>query len=74
MTLTDMVNPSGAKPANGLVTQWDSFRISNSKLTNDGDGRWVVFPTTEDSWTVKWTDGKSFTLLPSSQSELTPIN
>ncbi|KAI0442685.1 hypothetical protein F4803DRAFT_351254 [Xylaria telfairii] len=60
MTLTDMVNPSGAKPANGLITQWDSFRISNSKLTNDGAGSWVVFPTTKDSWTVKWTDGSAF--------------
>ncbi|KAI0483768.1 hypothetical protein F4859DRAFT_411249 [Xylaria cf. heliscus] len=60
MTLTDMVNPSGEKPANGLVTEWDSFRISDSKLTNDGDGSWVVFPATKNSWTVKWTDGSAF--------------
>ncbi|KAI0201656.1 hypothetical protein F4808DRAFT_108258 [Astrocystis sublimbata] len=61
MTLTDMVNPLGAKPADGQDMEWDSFRISDSKLTNDGEGygTWVVFPTTKSSWTVKWTDGKS---------------
>ncbi|KAI0450804.1 hypothetical protein F5B21DRAFT_410685 [Xylaria acuta] len=60
MTLTDMVNPSGAKPADGLVTEWDSFRIADSKLTNDGEGSWVVFPVSKNSWSVKWTDGSAF--------------
>ncbi|TGJ79562.1 hypothetical protein E0Z10_g9210 [Xylaria hypoxylon] len=60
MTLTDMVNPSGAKPADGLVTQWDSFRISDTKLTNDGQGSWVAFPAAKNSWSVKWTDGSAF--------------
>ncbi|KAI1757978.1 hypothetical protein F4782DRAFT_5338 [Xylaria castorea] len=60
MTLTDMVNPSGAKPADGLVAEWDSFRITDSKLTNDGDGSWVIFPLTKNSWAVKWTDGSAF--------------
>ncbi|KAI0420937.1 hypothetical protein F5X98DRAFT_312413 [Xylaria grammica] len=60
MTLTDMVNPSGAQPADGLVTEWDSFRISDSKLTNDGKGNWVVFPTVKSGWSVKWTDGSAF--------------
>ncbi|TRX89034.1 hypothetical protein FHL15_010053 [Xylaria flabelliformis] len=60
MTLTDMVNPSGAKPADGLVMEWDSFRVADGKLTNDGDGSWVIFPATKNSWTVKWTDGSAF--------------
>ncbi|KAI1429669.1 hypothetical protein F5Y12DRAFT_709669 [Xylaria sp. FL1777] len=58
MTLTDMANPSGAKPTNGLVTEWDAFRISGGMLTNDGEGRWVAFPSGKDSWSVKWADGK----------------
>ncbi|KAI0430529.1 hypothetical protein F5Y09DRAFT_226905 [Xylaria sp. FL1042] len=60
MTLTDMVNPSGAKPADGQVMEWDTFRVSDSKLTNDGQGRWVAFPGVKDSWSVKWTDGSVF--------------
>ncbi|KAF2971617.1 hypothetical protein GQX73_g1971 [Xylaria multiplex] len=60
MTLTDMVNPSGAKPADGLVTEWDSFRVSDTKLTNDGKGTWVAFPAAKNSWSVKWTDGSAF--------------
>ncbi|KAI3330219.1 hypothetical protein F4824DRAFT_344943 [Ustulina deusta] len=60
MTLTDMMNPSGARPAGGLVTEWDAFRVADSKLTNDGQGRWVAFPGATNSWTVKWTDGSAF--------------
>ncbi|KAI3320275.1 hypothetical protein HD806DRAFT_507000 [Xylariaceae sp. AK1471] len=59
MTLTDMVNPEGAAPADGRVTQWDTFRISNNKLTNDGRGSWLAFPAAENSWRVKWTDGST---------------
>lgn len=58
MALKDMVNPSGAKPETGLVMEWDTFRVTDSKLTNDGKGTWVAFPSTEPGWTVKWTDGK----------------
>ncbi|KAI0105126.1 hypothetical protein GGR51DRAFT_204539 [Nemania sp. FL0031] len=57
MTLTDMVNPEGTKPGNGL---WDAFRVSNSRLTNDGQGTWVAFPTGKSSWSVKWADGSAF--------------
>ncbi|KAI0969645.1 hypothetical protein F4678DRAFT_166740 [Xylaria arbuscula] len=60
MALTDMVNPSGAKPADGQVTEWDTFRISDDRLTNDGQGRWVAFPGARSSWSVKWTDGSVF--------------
>ncbi|KAK5625946.1 hypothetical protein RRF57_001662 [Xylaria bambusicola] len=60
MTLTDMVKPSGTKPADGLVMEWDTFRVSGGKLTNDGQGRWVAFPGAKDSWGVKWTDGSVF--------------
>ena len=55
MTLTDMVNPAGAKPEDA---EWDAFRVSDGKLTNDGQGRWVAFPGREGSWSLKWTDGK----------------
>lgn len=58
MTLMDMVNPSGTKPADGLVMEWDGFRVANSKLTNDGQGTWVAFPTGTRSWSVKWADGR----------------
>ncbi|KAI1361656.1 hypothetical protein F5Y08DRAFT_12245 [Xylaria arbuscula] len=57
MTLTDMVNPAGAKPEDA---EWDAFRVSDGKLTNDGEGRWVAFPGAEDSWSLKWTDGSAF--------------
>jgi hypothetical protein len=60
MALKDMVNPSGSKPEAGLVMQWDTFRITDSKLTNDGKGTWVAFPSTENGWAVKWTDGNAF--------------
>ncbi|KAI1348541.1 hypothetical protein F5Y01DRAFT_306734 [Xylaria sp. FL0043] len=60
MSLTDMVNPSGAKPADGQVMLWDTFQVANGRLTNDGQGRWVAFPGAQDSWSVKWTDGSVF--------------
>jgi hypothetical protein len=62
MTLMDMVNPEGTKPADGLVMEWDAFRVSNSRLTNEGQGAWVAFPTAKRSWSVKWADGKSLSL------------
>ncbi|KAJ8129338.1 hypothetical protein O1611_g4293 [Lasiodiplodia mahajangana] len=60
MTLTDMVNPEGTKPGDGLVAEWDAFRVSDSRLTNDGQGTWVAFPTAKRSWSVKWADGSAF--------------
>ncbi|KAJ2984812.1 hypothetical protein NUW58_g5865 [Xylaria curta] len=60
MTLSEMVNPSGTKPGDGLAMEWDTFRVSNSRLTNDGKGTWIAFPTTKNSWSVKWTDGSAF--------------
>ncbi|GAP89389.1 hypothetical protein SAMD00023353_4000170 [Rosellinia necatrix] len=59
MALTDMVNPAGTKPDDGRAMEWDTFRVADSKLTNDGKGTWVAFPT-KTSWTVKWTDGSAF--------------
>ncbi|KAJ8120504.1 hypothetical protein ONZ43_g2802 [Nemania bipapillata] len=56
MTLMDMVNPEGIKPGDGVVAEWDAFRVSNSRLTNDGQGTWVAFPTAMRSWSVKWAD------------------
>ncbi|KAI1128341.1 hypothetical protein F5Y10DRAFT_265252 [Nemania abortiva] len=60
MTLTDMVNPAGTKPGDGVEALWDAFRVSNSRLTNDGKGTWVAFPTGTTSWSVKWADGSAF--------------
>ncbi|KAI1111459.1 hypothetical protein F5Y14DRAFT_425077 [Nemania sp. NC0429] len=61
MTLTDMVNPAAPpKPADGQVAEWDSFRVSDTKLTTDRVGKWVAFPISESSWSVKWTDGSAF--------------
>lgn len=59
MTLTDMVNPAAPKPTDGLVIQWDAFQVADNKLTTDGEGRWIASPTSETSWSVKWTDGKA---------------
>ncbi|KAI0407249.1 hypothetical protein F4802DRAFT_46704 [Xylaria palmicola] len=61
MTLTDMVNPAGSKPVDGRVTEWEEFKVSDTKLTNNGQGSWIAFPTTKSSWSVKWTDGSAFT-------------
>lgn len=58
MTLTDMVNPQGFKPDDGEVSQWDTFQVSSNKLTNNGKGNWLAFPTDDNSWEITWSDGK----------------
>lgn len=57
LTLVDITNPT-IQPGEGTVVQWDTFRISDGKLTNNIDGQWLAFPTQGNGWKVKWTDGE----------------
>lgn len=58
LDLVDMTNPRTVQPGEGTVAQWDTFRISDGKLSNDVDGQWLAFPSQGNSWTLKWSDGK----------------
>ncbi|KAI1799651.1 hypothetical protein F4811DRAFT_88569 [Daldinia bambusicola] len=58
LTLVDMMNPHSIKPGDGNIAQWDTFQLSDGKLTNDVEGQWLAFPSGRDAWQVKWTDGK----------------
>ncbi|KAI5856688.1 hypothetical protein GGS23DRAFT_607995 [Durotheca rogersii] len=57
LTLVDLMNPSTVKPGDGNVAQWDTFVISDGKVTNDAVGQWLAFPGHDDTWKVKWSDG-----------------
>ncbi|KAI2466314.1 hypothetical protein F4781DRAFT_406328 [Annulohypoxylon bovei var. microspora] len=59
LTLVDMMNPSTVKPGEGEVAQWDTFRLDEGKLTNDGEGQWLAFPGVGATWNVKWSDGSA---------------
>ncbi|KAI1134569.1 hypothetical protein F5Y05DRAFT_397523 [Hypoxylon sp. FL0543] len=59
LTLVDMTNPRTVQPGDGNVAQWDTFRISDGKLTNDAEGQWLAFPGSGNSWNVKWSDGSA---------------
>ncbi|KAI0173030.1 hypothetical protein GGR52DRAFT_541652 [Hypoxylon sp. FL1284] len=61
LALVDMPNPNTVDPGEGIVAQWDTFRISEGKLGNDADGQWLAFPSKDNSWTVKWSDGTAVT-------------
>ncbi|KAI0394871.1 hypothetical protein F5Y17DRAFT_231712 [Xylariaceae sp. FL0594] len=56
MTLSDIANPAKVVPDDGQVMLWDTFKVSNSRLANDGPGGWLAFPGAKDSWKLKWTD------------------
>ncbi|KAI1468966.1 uncharacterized protein F4812DRAFT_425322 [Daldinia caldariorum] len=57
LTLVDMMNPRSINPGDGDIAQWDTFQLSDGKLTNDAEGQWLAFPSGGDAWKVKWTDG-----------------
>lgn len=59
LTLVDMVNPREAEPNVGDVTLFNTFRLTDGKLTNDIEGQWMAFPGSGNSWKVKWSDRKS---------------
>ncbi|XXG95358.1 hypothetical protein Hte_001620 [Hypoxylon texense] len=59
LTLVDMTNPRTVQPGDGTVAQWDTFRISDGKLSNDVDGQWLAFPSQGNSWSLKWSDGSA---------------
>ncbi|KAI2633253.1 hypothetical protein GGS26DRAFT_555922 [Hypomontagnella submonticulosa] len=60
LTLVNMMNPHTVKPGEGNIAQWDTFRVAESKLTNDGSGQWLAFPSAGNTWQVKWSDGSAF--------------
>ncbi|KAI1373193.1 hypothetical protein F4677DRAFT_430522 [Hypoxylon crocopeplum] len=59
LTLVDMVNPHSVQPGEGTVAMWDTFRITDGKVSNNADGQWLAFPGPGNSWTVKWSDGSA---------------
>lgn len=58
LDLVDMANPGGDDDDGDLVKVWDTFRVSDGKLLNDGEGQWYTFPVRRGGWVVKWYDGK----------------
>ncbi|KAL7622593.1 hypothetical protein AAE478_008103 [Parahypoxylon ruwenzoriense] len=59
LTLVDMMNPHNVQPGEGTIAQWDTFRVDDGKVTNDGAGQWLAFPGPRDTWKVKWSDGSA---------------
>ncbi|KAI0601008.1 hypothetical protein F4775DRAFT_589699 [Biscogniauxia sp. FL1348] len=59
MTFVDMISPGTADPGEGQVATWDTFRMDEGKVTNNGEGEWLAFPKQDQSWQVKWSDGTS---------------
>ncbi|KAI5919641.1 hypothetical protein F4810DRAFT_686404 [Camillea tinctor] len=59
MTFVDMVSPGSADPGDGQIVAYDTFRMTEGKVTNNGDGQWLAFPGQDQSWQVKWSDGTS---------------
>lgn len=58
MEMVDLANPhQQEKEEDGLVREWDEFRIEGDKLLNDGEGKWYAFVTTAGYWLVKWYEG-----------------
>ncbi|KAF3064356.1 hypothetical protein GL218_01033 [Daldinia childiae] len=59
LTLVDMMNPQTVKPGEGDIAQWDTFQLTDGKVTNNAEGQWLAFPNGHDTWKVKWTDGSA---------------
>ncbi|RYP03642.1 hypothetical protein DL764_005021 [Monosporascus ibericus] len=57
LTFVDLVNPRMGDPEDGTVKVWDTFRVSDGKLINEGQGEWCAFPLQTGGWVVKWYDG-----------------
>ncbi|RYP49625.1 hypothetical protein DL769_011054 [Monosporascus sp. CRB-8-3] len=57
LSLVDLPNPKMDDPEDGTVKVWDTFRVSDGKLVNEGEGEWYTFPLETGGWVVKWYDG-----------------
>ncbi|KAK7754552.1 hypothetical protein SLS62_003573 [Diatrype stigma] len=58
MNMVDLANPKGkTTDDDNVVNVWDTFRLVEEKLTNDGTGKWYAFPTQRGGYVVKWYDG-----------------
>lgn len=59
MNMVDMANPKGKHTNDdNVVNVFDTFRVVEDKLTNDGSGKWYAFPTERGGYVVKWYDGE----------------
>lgn len=57
LNLVDLANPEKETDDDDLVKVWDTFRIEDGKLLNDGEGEWYSFPARRGGWILKWYDG-----------------
>lgn len=71
LDFASFADPEAAALPEGTTCDWTSFRLSEDDAVvkyAGGEGRWVVFPSSngngdEEAWSVKWKGGKFFSPL-----------
>ncbi|ORY61569.1 uncharacterized protein BCR38DRAFT_36888 [Pseudomassariella vexata] len=53
----DIVNPAASSSSG----DWQTFQMSEGKITNDNVGQWLAFPDTSSSWVIRWSDNTGVT-------------